>query len=62
MRMEALSYIVTIAEFGSISKAAEKINIQQTTLSAAIRSLEGELGFPVFIRKPNGVSLTENGD
>lgn len=61
MRIETLEYIIKIAQTKSISQAAEQINIQQTTLSAALRALENELGFPIFVRNHNGVALTEQG-
>lgn len=61
MRIETLEYVMKIAQTKSISQAAEQINIQQTTLSAAVRSLENELGFSIFVRNHNGVALTEQG-
>ena len=61
MRIETLEYVMKIAQTKSISQAAEQINIQQTTLSAALRTLESELGFPIFVRNHNGVALTAQG-
>ena len=45
-----LRYFITIAEEGSISKAAEKLMITQPTLSRQLKDLEQELGELLFIR------------
>jgi len=62
VRIETLQYMLTVAETGSITKAAEIINMQKTSLSSAILAAEKELGFPVFIRSASGVMLTEKGE
>lgn len=62
MRLEQLTYVVTIADCRSISKAAKKLYITQPALSNALRDLEKELGFPIFFRNAQGVSLTEKGE
>ena len=62
MRIESLFYITVINEQKSISKAASQLFIQQTTLSAAVKSLENELGFQIFNRTSTGVELTEKGE
>lgn len=62
MRLEQLTYVVTIADCCSISKAAKKLYITQPALSNALRDLEKELDFPIFHRNAQGVSLTEKGE
>lgn len=62
MRLEQLTYVVTIADCNSISKAAKKLYITQPALSNALRDLEKELDFPIFFRNAQGVSLTEKGE
>lgn len=62
MRLEQLTYVVTIADCNSISKAAKKLYVTQPALSNALRDLEKELNFPVFHRNAQGVSLTEKGE
>lgn len=62
MRLEQLTYVVTIADCNSISKAAKKLYITQPALSNALRDLEKELDFPIFLRNAQGVSLTEKGE
>lgn len=49
------------AECGSISKAAAQLYISQPAVSLAIKKLENSLGITLFLRKPRGVELTENG-
>lgn len=61
MRIETLALIIKVAESGSISKAAREGYVQQTTLSAAIKSVESELNIQIFERRYNGVALTREG-
>ncbi|MBQ7064402.1 MAG: LysR family transcriptional regulator [Firmicutes bacterium] len=61
MRIEVLPYIIMAAEYHSITKAAEEAHLSQTTLSAAIRTIEKELGIVIFVRNSKGVTLSEDG-
>ena len=61
MELRHIRYFLTVADEGSLTKAAEKLLIAQPPLSRQIRDLEEELGTPLFNRKNNGVSLTEAG-
>lgn len=61
MRLEVLELISAVARCGSISAAARDEHIQQTTLSAAIKSVESELDIQIFERQYNGVALTLHG-
>lgn len=61
MRLEAIEFIMEVVQCGSISAAARKVYTQQTTLSAAIKSAEKELGITIFSRQFDGVVLTEEG-
>lgn len=49
------------AEAGSLTKAAEKMNMTQPAISFQIREMEKETGLALFDRDRNGVSLTEAG-
>ena len=44
MTINQLSYLITIAETGSLNKAAELLYISQPSLSGAVQELEKELG------------------
>ncbi|NDL63325.1 LysR family transcriptional regulator [Acerihabitans arboris] len=61
MDLKRLRYFCTIAEQGSISKAAELLNIAQPPLGKRLRELETEIGSPLFIRTPKKMQLTEAG-
>lgn len=52
---------LSVAECQSISKAAAQLYISQPAVSITIKKLEESLNTTLFIRKPKGVSLTENG-
>ena len=50
-----------IVRSGSFISAAEKLHVTQTTVTARIHNLEGQLGCKLFIRNRSGASLTSNG-
>ena len=52
---------LSVAECKSISKAATQLYISQPAVSITIKKLEENLNTTLFIRKPKGVTLTENG-
>lgn len=57
-----LVYLVATAEHGSISSAAEAIGISQPAISAAIKNVEADIGYRLFVRNPaRGLSLTPSG-
>lgn len=62
MELRHLRYFVSVAELGSISRAAEKLFIAQPALSAQIRQLEEEVGAALLVRLPRGVRLTPAGE
>ena len=57
-----IQYFVAAAENGAVSRAAHALSISQSTMAEAIRELEGDLGFPLFERKAQGVELTLRGN
>ena len=61
MELRHLRYFVTVAELGSISRAAAKLFMAQPPLSAQIRQLEEEVGASLLVRLPRGVQLTPAG-
>lgn len=56
-----LFYFKTIAEEGSVSKAAEKLKLGQPTLSAQLKQFEDVLGILLFERQHKRLILTEQG-
>lgn len=61
MEIRTLKYFWTIAEEGTISKAAKALHITQPTLSRQLRELENELGTSLFIRGRRKLQLTDSG-
>ena len=62
MTEKELLYLKTVADEGSISKAAEKLYITQPSLSHCIQRIEEVLGTRLFIRNAKGMSLTYAGE
>ncbi len=62
MTLQQLTYLVTVADCGNITEAAEKLFISQPSLSAAIHNLEKEMGVTAFIRSNKGVVVTREGE
>ena len=61
MTLVQLKYAITVAGQNSLNDAAKVLFISQPSLSSAIRSLENEVGFDIFIRSKNGITLTTKG-
>lgn len=62
MNWNQLHYILTVAEEQNITRAAEKLYISQPSLSLSIKSLEHELGTPLFERRQGTMTCTHAGE
>ena len=51
-----------VARYGSITHAAKLLLNSQPNLTRAIKTLESELGCPLFIRNNRGMALTSEGE
>jgi DNA-binding transcriptional LysR family regulator len=60
MEMVHVRYFLALSRSGNFTHAAKLCGVSQPSLSNAIRSLEDELGGPLFERKPR-VRLTARG-
>src|SRR5579883_1723484 len=61
MEMHQIRYFLALAEALHFSRAADRCNVSQPSLSRAIRKLEEEMGGALFERRPGSVHLTELG-
>jgi DNA-binding transcriptional LysR family regulator len=62
MDLELVRTFLEIVRTRSFVRAAEQLNVAQTTVSARIKALEDRLGRPLFIRNKSGTSLTRAGE
>ena len=56
-----LRYFQAIAKEGGLTRAAERMNVSQSALSAQLQKLEAQLGHPLFERTGKRLKLTEAG-
>ena len=61
MTLQQIHYALTIEECGSMNKAAEKLFMVQSALTASVKELEKEVGITIFVRGPKGVTPTPEG-
>ena len=61
MDFRQLKSFVTVVEFKSFSKAAEKLHIAQPTISTHVRQLEEELGSRLILRTTKSIEITTQG-
>lgn len=61
LEIKELNYLIAIAEEKSISKAAERLYMAQSSLSQFLQTLESNLDSKLFVRTSRGVRPTEAG-
>jgi DNA-binding transcriptional LysR family regulator len=61
VELRHLTTFVAVAEEGSFTRAAERLHVVQSAVSAGIRALEAELGAALFDRSTHHVELTDAG-
>ena len=62
MELYQLHCFKVVAEYQSITKAAEALHVSQPSLSQTIHRLEKELGYPLFIRLNKKIQLNQTGE
>jgi DNA-binding transcriptional LysR family regulator len=61
MNIDLARTFLEIAETGNFNKAAERLDVTQSTVSMRIKALEDEIGRPLFVRSKLGTELTAAG-
>jgi LysR family transcriptional regulator, transcriptional activator of nhaA len=61
LNLHHLRYFWAIAHQGGLTRAAEKLHLSQSALSAQLKKLEEQLGHPLFERLGKRLILTEAG-
>src|SRR5258708_39000069 len=62
MEFDLLRSFVAVAECGGFHRAAERLNLTQSTVSQQIKRLELETKRPLFRRTTRSVALTDDGE
>ncbi|MFF5303433.1 LysR family transcriptional regulator [Streptomyces sp. NPDC013161] len=61
MDLRQMEVVIAVAEEGGFSAAARRLHVVQSAISSTVRTLERELGAPLFHRTTHRVSLTPAG-
>lgn len=60
MDIKKFKLFVDVAETGNFTKSSDRLGYTQSGVSHILKAFEKEIGFPLFIRSKQGVSLTQN--
>ena len=61
MKIEHIRTFLEISDCGNFNRAAENLNVTQSTISARVKSMEDSFGRDLFVRSHAGVVLTSAG-
>ena len=62
MDIDLARTFLEIVRTGSFMAAADRLHITQTTVTARVQNLEGQLGCRLFVRNRSGATLTDHGE
>ena len=61
MDLKKLDVFLTVSDLGNFTKAGEKLGYTQSGITQMMKSLEQEIGVPLFVKRHRGVTLTQEG-
>ena len=61
MNIAAIQTLLAVVETGNLNKAADRLNVTQSTVTARLDALEASLGQPLLVRSRRGAQLTRAG-
>ena len=61
MKIDHIRTFLEISNCGNFNRAAENLNVTQSTVSARIKAMEDRFGRELFTRSHSGVELTSAG-
>ena len=61
MNIVVLKTFLAVVQTGNLNKAAELINVTQSTVTARLDALDSELGQALLVRSRKGTQLTKAG-
>ncbi|MGV3244667.1 LysR family transcriptional regulator [Staphylococcus sp. 11261D007BR] len=61
MKIIQLEYFIEVVNHNSFTKAANALHISQPSLTATIKKMEEDLGYPLLKRTTKEISITEKG-
>ncbi len=61
IELSQLQTIISVAQSGSFSKAAQDLSVTQSAISQSVKNVENKLGLPLFKRSGKSVLLTNEG-
>lgn len=61
MTLQQLKYVITVAETGTITEAANRLYVSQPSLTNAIHELEKEMNIVIFNRTNKGIDAFQRG-
>lgn len=61
-KFRQLEFLISVADLGSVVRAANHLNTTQPAISRSIREMEDHLGIAIFDRSAQGMAVTDYGD
>lgn len=62
MKLTQMRYFAEVCQWGSITKAAERLSVSQPAVTSSIKTLEKEIGMPLLYRSKKRVVPTADGE